>query len=385
MRTTHLLALANVGTLALAAVDVYGQCGGRGYSGDSSCVSGTSCIAYNEWYSQCITPENGGDSDAAPTDKAVSTTQVSDDDEDETKTTEVATSTLSSGDVEPETTEEVATSAESSSVNEDKPQTSEQAGPTSAVDDEPTTTVKATATAGSGSGTGSVEAPTAVTRTLPASSGAVSSSTAIPISGTFDGGMKLYDRSPSVCEDQTETGEKDAMFILEDGATIQNVIIGPNQAEGIHCLGTCTLINVWWADVCEDALTLKQESGTSHIIGGGAFHAADKIVQFNGRGTVEISNFYAEDYGKLVRSCGNCDGNGGPRNVVIDGVAAVDGGVLCGINTNYGDTCTITNSCQDSGKSCDRFEGNDDGSEPEKIGSGPDGTYCSVESFAESC
>jgi len=127
-----------------------------------------------------------------------------------------------------------------------------------------------------------------------------------------------------------ETGEADAMFILEDGATLRNVIIGPGQAEGVHCKGTCTLENVWFEDVCEDAITLKQKSGTSTIRGGGAFHAADKVVQFNGRGTVEISDFYVEDYGKLVRSCGNCKDNGGPRNVVIDNVAAVNGGVLCG-------------------------------------------------------
>jgi hypothetical protein len=120
------------------------------------------------------------------------------------------------------------------------------------------------------------------------------------------------------------------MFILEDGATLRNVIIGPGQAEGVHCKGTCTLENVWFEDVCEDAITLKQKSGTSIIRGGGAFHASDKVVQFNGRGTVEISDFYVEDYGKLVRACGNCKDNGGPRNVVIENIAAVDGGVLCG-------------------------------------------------------
>ena len=87
----------------------------------------------------------------------------------------------------------------------------------------------------------------------------------------------------------------------------------------------------------------------------------------------------------MVRSCGNCDGNGGPRNVVIEGSVAVDGGVLCGINTNYGDTCAITDTCQNNGKSCDRFEGNDDGSEPEKIGSGPDGEFCTAEGFTEDC
>jgi hypothetical protein len=27
------------------------------------------------------------------------------------------------------------------------------------------------------------------------------------------------------------------MFILEEGATLMNIIIGPNQAEGVHCRG----------------------------------------------------------------------------------------------------------------------------------------------------
>ncbi|KAG5744371.1 hypothetical protein H9Q69_013450 [Fusarium xylarioides] len=99
-------------------------------------------------------------------------------------------------------------------------------------------------------------------------------------------------------------------------------------------------------------------SGTSTIRGGGAFHAADKVVRFNGRGTVEISDFYVEDYGKLVRSC---------------------------VNTNYGDTCTISNACQDSGKNCDLFEGKSDGSEPSKLSSGPDGGSCKADAFYDTC
>ncbi|KAL2162487.1 hypothetical protein VTH06DRAFT_7401 [Thermothelomyces fergusii] len=227
----------------------------------------------------------------------------------------------------------------------------------------------------------------AVTTTLPASAGATATSAPITVRAwqTFDGGMKKFDRSPRVCAEQTETGEKDAMFILEDGATLSNVIIGPNQAEGVHCKGTCTLINVWFQDVCEDAITLKQSSGTSRIIGGGAFHAADKIVQFNGFGTVEISDFYANDYGKVVRSCGNCKNNGGARHIVMNNVVGVNGGVLCGINTNYGDTCRISNSCQNGGKSCDRYVGNNNGSEPSKIGSGPDGQFCIVNNLSKSC
>lgn len=94
---------------------------------------------------------------------------------------------------------------------------------------------------------------------------------------------------------------------------------------------------------------------------------------------MSIKNFYAEDYGKVSRSCGNCDNNGeGSRHIVIDNVIAVDGGVLCGINGNYGDSCTISNSCQDDGKSCDNYEGNNDGDEPTKVSSGNDGTFQNV-------
>ena|SRR6186713_1107376 len=78
----------------------------------------------------------------------------------------------------------------------------------------------------------------AATTTFPKSSGAVASATAIPVSGTFDGGMKKYERNPDTCKDQSETDEAAAMFILENGATIQNVILGAKQAEGIHCRGS---------------------------------------------------------------------------------------------------------------------------------------------------
>jgi pectate lyase len=53
-----------------------------------------------------------------------------------------------------------------------------------------------------------------------------------------------------------KTGDSDAVFLLESGATLQNVIIGKNQMEGVHCLGPCTLRFVWFEDVCEDAITI---------------------------------------------------------------------------------------------------------------------------------
>ncbi|KAG8922138.1 hypothetical protein FRC00_007795 [Tulasnella sp. 408] len=178
--------------------------------------------------------------------------------------------------------------------------------------------------------------PTGVTTTLPASSGYTALPTASVITGSFNGGMVRYDRagSPGDCQGQKETGEAEAVFILESGATIENVIIGAAQSEGIHCRGPCTVKNVWWEDVCEDAITIKQTGANdvSYIIGGGAFHAEDKIVQHNGAGTVSISKFYANDFGKLYRSCGNCS-TSYARHVIIDGIALIAGSSGVGINS----------------------------------------------------
>ncbi|KAF0329046.1 pectate lyase [Colletotrichum asianum] len=358
MKTQLILLCTALSGVAVSQVTLYGQCGGEGWTGSTTCVAGTICVPYSEWYSQCMADEADNGTNPAPE-----------------PTAEVSS-------VEPTAVPTVIEDIPASSATEAVP-TSEAAEPTpSAPEDPAPARTLATATRDA---TDTIAAPSGVTKTLPQSSGTVETDAAIPVSGSFDGGMKMYDRNPSVCQEQTETGEDDAMFILEDGATLSNVILGPGQAEGVHCKGTCTLINVWHSDVCEDAITLKQTSGTSSIIGGGAFHAADKVVQFNGRGTVSIKDFYVEDYGKLVRSCGNCKANGGPRNVEIENVVAVDGGVLCGINTNYGDTCMISGACQSAGKSCDLFEGNDTGEEPSKVGSGMDGEVCFVSGLSESC
>lgn len=53
------------------------------------------------------------------------------------------------------------------------------------------------------------------------------------------------------CTGQDEGGDSDAVFEVQEGGTLKNVIIGPNQIEGIHCMGACTIENVWWESVCE--------------------------------------------------------------------------------------------------------------------------------------
>ena len=75
---------------------------------------------------------------------------------------------------------------------------------------------------------------------IPASKGSVTYKAAKEISGTFDGGMKTYGRGVS-CTGQSEGGDKDAVFLVKNGGTLKNVIIGKDQIEGVHCEGSCTI------------------------------------------------------------------------------------------------------------------------------------------------
>ena len=198
---------------------------------------------------------------------------------------------------------------------------------------------------------------TAQTLNIPTRSGSIISlAQPSTISGSVDYGNKEFDRGRN-CDTDADTGSDSAVFILNDGATISNVIIGARQLEGIHCKGSCTLRNVWFRDVCEDAVSAL---GNGNVLwqGGGANSASDKVVQHNGRGTVTIKDTTFVGVGKVYRSCGDCTNNGGPRNVVIDNIR-VNGVTsdLVGINSNYGDTASISNSCGVSKKVCQEYKG----------------------------
>jgi len=178
------------------------------------------------------------------------------------------------------------------------------------------------------------------------------------------------------CND-LEGKESDAVFRLETGATLKNVILGPDSIEHVHCVGEgCTVENVWWDDVCEDALSLKKakdKNSKFYVIGGGARDGTDKIVQHNGAGTVYIKDFIVRNAGKLYRSCGNCSGYNGQRHVVIENVTANNVQTIAGINVNKGDTATFKNLKNDGGKVCEVFNTNDSGGEPTKLGTQCDG------------
>ncbi|KAF6820862.1 pectate lyase E 1 [Colletotrichum plurivorum] len=186
------------------------------------------------------------------------------------------------------------------------------------------------------------------------------------ISGSQDLGNKEYDRGRS-CFTDVETPGGHPVFILEDGATLSNAIIGAGQVEGIHCRGACTLKNVWFRRVCDGAITLVG-NGNVLIQGGGAQTAVDNVILHQGKGTVTIKDFTVVDSNRLYRACGNCANNGGPRNVVIDNLKANDVTVLTGINSNFGDTSSISNSCGVSvGKTCQEFKGVQKGQESPKV------------------
>ena len=123
----------------------------------------------------------------------------------------------------------------------------------------------------------------------------------------FDGHMQRFygvDDLGTSSQDENQ----DPMFRLSDGAVLENVIIGDPAADGVHCYGSCTLKNVWWERVGEDAATFRGQQPDDVMIvdKGGASGAKDKVFQNNGVGTMIVKNFYVENFGKLYRSCGNC-------------------------------------------------------------------------------
>jgi hypothetical protein len=211
----------------------------------------------------------------------------------------------------------------------------------------------------------------------PTAKGSQSVSATIKVSSSYDGGLKRFVGSGPLGTSGQSEGQ-DPIFELSSGATLRNVIIGAPAADGIHCEGACTLENVWWEDVGEDAATFRGSSSSikSYVRCGGARNADDKVFQHNGAGTLTISDFTVETFGKLYRSCGNCSTQYA-RHVVLQDIVARSGKVLAGINTNYGDTADFDRvTVYGSMTICQRFTGNDTGAEPTSTGTGPDSQYC---------
>ncbi|WP_252738287.1 RICIN domain-containing protein [Saccharophagus degradans] len=91
------------------------------------------------------------------------------------------------------------------------------------------------------------------------------------------------------CVGDSET--QGAVLTLKN-SSIRNVkLVANGGADGIHCTsGNCTLADVVWNDICEDAATNKSEGGIMTIVGGSAYNSTggyggtpDKIFQHNSK------------------------------------------------------------------------------------------------------
>ena len=165
----------------------------------------------------------------------------------------------------------------------------------------------------------------------------------------------------------------DAVFILERDATLKNVILGPNSIKHVFCISEgCTVQNVYWEDVCVDALTLEGGKNTAAkfvLKGGAAKGARDLIIIHNSAGSLSINSFYAENSQRLYVSCPNCNkGYQGRRTVTMTDVVASNVNYLAGINKNYGDTATLKSSKITGGAGCRMYNGNNNGGTPKALG-----------------
>ena len=135
---------------------------------------------------------------------------------------------------------------------------------------------------------------------------------------TFTAGSKLGDGGQS--ENQRP------LFILEDGASLKNVVIGDNGADGVHLYGDAKVDNVHWTDVGEDALTVKPnkegKKANVEITNSSAQGANDKIFQLNADANITIDNFKAKDFGTFLRTNG---GQQGDWNINLKNITAEDG------------------------------------------------------------
>lgn len=121
-------------------------------------------------------------------------------------------------------------------------------------------------------------------------------------SGVYDGGCRRFNAGPGLGDGSQSEGQK-PVFRVENGATLRNVVIGTNGADGIHVYNGATIDNVHWMNVGEDALTIKS-SGTVIVRNIEGYDAEDKFFQINAASTLNVSNCIIHRAGKALRQNG---------------------------------------------------------------------------------
>ncbi|MGM8225129.1 pectate lyase [Cellvibrio sp. ARAG 10.3] len=121
-------------------------------------------------------------------------------------------------------------------------------------------------------------------------------------SGTYDGSCRVHNAG-SALGDGSQSESQQPVFRVENGATLRNVIIGNNGADGIHVYNGGNIDNVTWQNVGEDALTIKS-SGTVNVTNIEGYDADDKFFQVNAASTLRVSNCIIRNAGKALRQNG---------------------------------------------------------------------------------
>lgn len=127
----------------------------------------------------------------------------------------------------------------------------------------------------------------------------------------FDGGGKTYTAGSNLGNGDQSENQK-PLFELAEGATLKNVNLGENEADGIHVRAAnekaVTIQNLHAANVGEDLITVKGEGGAKvtnlNILDSSAKGANDKVVQLNANTHLNMDGFKADDFGTLVRTNG---------------------------------------------------------------------------------
>lgn len=145
------------------------------------------------------------------------------------------------------------------------------------------------------------------------SSGSQKVSSTIRVNGgTYDGKCKTFNPTGDVGDGSQSEGQK-AVFRIE-GATLKNVIIGNNGADGIHIYKGGKLENILWKNVGEDAFTVKSEGNvTANKLE--AYDGSDKFIQVNAKTNLKVTNCIVKNMGKFLRQNG---GKTFPITVTVD-------------------------------------------------------------------
>jgi hypothetical protein len=222
--------------------------------------------------------------------------------------------------------------------------------------------------AGSGGSTGTsvTVSPSCKVQSWPTPTGSTVNITSTMSVTNYDGKGALHEGSSSF--NDCSIGDQDstkAVIEVADGGSVKNVIFGKRIGDGIHCLGSCTIDNVWFPYICDDAITINIDGdakAASTISNSGFKGARDKMIQHNGGdSTLNITNVYAEVGGKLYRSCGSGGGctTSAKHTVNVKDVVAIGVNQIVGISTN--DKATLSNICTfRSPTLCNVYEVNSD-------------------------